>query len=266
VPLSTCEARINQRSQRGLTKRCWSPCSSSCFCCIPGSPLSRLRGSLAVRRCPRLACALKRLATLLALTYCARWTPISDTFEPVGDEPARAWLRSDVSIECYTAEHDSVRMLSWLAIIVYPIGLWVFCLVLLCTASHDIISDQPTHFSRSISFLYNEYQVTTFWWELMEMLRKFLLVGLLVIVKPGTILQIASGTIASAAYLVRPLHNCSDSLTSLLAHVGSFDPCTDDTNSSCPLQERHGYAARIPQTLAFPVASDRPAVEYVHRR
>ena len=36
------------------------------------------------------------------------------------------------------------------------------------------------------------------------MLRKFLLVGLFVILDPGTILQIAVGTIVSAAYLVQP--------------------------------------------------------------
>jgi hypothetical protein len=37
----------------------------------------------------------------------------------------------------------------------------------------------------------------------MEMLRKFLLIGLYVVLEPGTILQIAIGTITSAAYFVR---------------------------------------------------------------
>ena len=39
--------------------------------------------------------------------------------------------------------------------------------------------------------------------QLIEMLRKFLLVGLFVTVEPGTILQIAIGTVVSAAYFVR---------------------------------------------------------------
>jgi hypothetical protein len=94
-------------------------------------------------------------------------------------------------------------MLSWTAIITYPIGLWVGCLLLLYKASDAIVSREPTNFSRAIDFLYKEYKPTTFWWELMEIARKFLLVGLFVNLEPGTILQIAVGTIVSAAYLVR---------------------------------------------------------------
>jgi len=123
-------------------------------------------------------------------------------FEPVGNAPARGWLRSDVSIECLTPDHDSVLWLSWIAIIIYPIGLWLGCLLLLYKASDAIVSGKSTHFSRSIEFLYREYKVSTFWWELMEMLRKFLLVGIFLMIDQGTILQIAVGTIVSAAYLM----------------------------------------------------------------
>jgi hypothetical protein len=37
----------------------------------------------------------------------------------------------------------------------------------------------------------------------MEMLRKFFLIGLFVTIEPGTVLQIAIGTVVSAAYVVR---------------------------------------------------------------
>ena len=60
----------------------------------------------------------------------------------------------------------------------------------------------PTHLSRAIEFLYREYDVTAFWWELMEMLRKLLLVGIFGLIEPGSILQIAVGTIFSAVYLM----------------------------------------------------------------
>jgi hypothetical protein len=122
----------------------------------------------------------------------------------VDGAPARGWLRADVSIECGTADYSFVQRLSWIAIILYPIGLWLFCLLLLCMASDAIVSGKATPFSRSIAFVYKDYKVSTFWWELMEMMRKFLLVGIFVIFDPGTILQIAVGTIVSAAYLVTP--------------------------------------------------------------
>ena len=45
-----------------------------------------------------------------------------------------------------------------------------------------------------------EYQPTFFWWELAEMLRRFILVGLFVIIEPGTVIQLVSGTLVCIAY------------------------------------------------------------------
>ena len=86
---------------------------------------------------------------------------------------------------------------------VYPIGIWLFCAVLLFKASTTILAGKETALTRAIGFLYKEYDPECFWWELMEMLRKFLLVGLFVTVMPGTIMQISVGTIVCAVYLVR---------------------------------------------------------------
>jgi hypothetical protein len=80
-------------------------------------------------------------------------------FEPVRDAPARGFLRADVSVECNTPEQDSVLMVSWMAILIYPIGMWLFSLLLLWKASAAITSGKPTPFSCSISFLYREYEV-----------------------------------------------------------------------------------------------------------
>jgi hypothetical protein len=125
-------------------------------------------------------------------------------FEAVGDAPKRGWLRADVSIECNTPEHEAVQQLAWAAVVMYPIGMWLGCFALLRKASTAIFSGKPTPFSESVSFLYASYKVPAFWWELMEMLRKFLLIGLFVTFEPGTVIQTAIGTIVSAAYLVRP--------------------------------------------------------------
>jgi hypothetical protein len=120
-----------------------------------------------------------------------------------------------VSIECNTPEHEAVKQLAWVAVVIYPVGLWIGSFALLTKASTAIFSDKPTPFSESVSFLYASYRVPAFWWELMEMLRKFLLIGLFVTLEPGTILQTAIGTIVSAAYVVRnrcsmPLWPCAN--------------------------------------------------------
>jgi hypothetical protein len=108
-----------------------------------------------------------------------------------------------VSIECDTPDHDAVEQLAWVAVLIYPIGVWLGCLAILRKASTAILSGTATPFSRSVAFLYKGYTVSAFWWELMEMLRKFLLIGLFVTLEPGTILQITIGTVISAAYFVR---------------------------------------------------------------
>jgi len=123
-------------------------------------------------------------------------------FAPVGDAPARGWLRADVQIECNTPSHAQVMLVAWTAVGMYPVGILVATTLLLWKASSAIISGKHTPFSRAVSFLYKEYNVTTFWWELMEMLRKFLLVGIFVTLAPGSILQISVGTIVTAAYLM----------------------------------------------------------------
>ena len=114
--------------------------------------------------------------------------------------------------------------LVWLAIGLYPIGITAFCGLLLLRASTAIIAGKATPLSRATAFLHREYEVTAFWWELMEMLRKFLLVGLFVNIMPGTMTQIAIATIVCAAYLMvqlqaRPYKNPSDNY---LAVASSF--------------------------------------------
>ena len=117
------------------------------------------------------------------------------------EDGAKGYLRQDVSLECHTPDKRPV-VLSLIAVLAYPIAIWLFCFALLFKASPAIISGKSTPLSRAIGFLYREYEVTAFWWELMEMLRKLLLVGVFVVVKPGSILQVSVGTIVCATYLM----------------------------------------------------------------
>jgi len=130
-------------------------------------------------------------------------------------EGGRGWLIADVNIECRTPPHVAATSLAWIAVFIYPIGMLVTTAVLLLRAKEAILSGVHTPLSRAIAFLYKEYDTTTYWWELMEMGRKFLLIGLFVTVAPGSIMQIAVGTIACAVYLLiqlqaKPFANATD--------------------------------------------------------
>lgn len=162
---------------------------------------------------------LPAVLTLLFFLYPVVTKNAFDGFPCYTFTNGRGWLMADVSIECATSvyvengpffepqpgafEHGMVRSVAWVAVIIYPIGIWAFCAMLLLKASTAILEGKETPLTRAIGFLYREYDTTCFWWELLEMLRKFLLVGLFVTVMPGTIMQISMGTIVCAVYLVR---------------------------------------------------------------
>ena len=134
------------------------------------------------------------------------------------------YLIVDVDIECRTADHNVATGLAWLAVVIYPIGLMVFNGVLLYLARKAITSGKETPLSRSIAFLYKEFDVTCFWWELAEMLRRFLLVGLFVVIEPHTMMQLALGTIVSAVFLLVQLQAkpYKDELDDYFANASNF--------------------------------------------
>lgn len=140
-------------------------------------------------------------------------------------EGGRGWLIADVTIECRTPQHDRARLLAWAAVFLYPVGMWLGCLLLLVRSSKAIMSGVETPLSRACSFLYREYDPSIFWWELMDMARKFLLVGLFVWAPaPGSITQLATGTIVCAVFLMvqlqaKPFQHYTDDY---LATASSF--------------------------------------------
>jgi hypothetical protein len=50
----------------------------------------------------------------------------------------------------------------------------------------DLLEGKETPLTKATSFLHKEYDPVCFWWELAEMLRRFFLVGIFVVVQPGS--------------------------------------------------------------------------------
>jgi len=152
---------------------------------------------------------------ILFLVYPLVTKTAFDGFPCYQFQSGEGWLRADVQVECGTPEYAALNALSWIAIFIYPVGIFFFCLVLLFKASTAILAGKETGLTKAIKFLTKEYDATAFWWELMEMARKFVLVGVFVTFQPGSILQISVATIVCAAYLMvqlqaAPYKNQSD--------------------------------------------------------
>lgn len=115
------------------------------------------------------------------------------------------WLRVDPSIGCGSAKHRLAVGWAVAAIVIYPVGLIVGNSVLLFTARRAITGKhggKSTSFSRSIRFLYRDFRREFYYWEVCEMARRLVLVGLLIVFKPGSIEQLAVGTILALIYCV----------------------------------------------------------------
>ena len=91
--------------------------------------------------------------------------------------------------------------LAWTAIVIYPVGLIAINASLLFCARRAIVSKRQTTLSKATAFLHKEYEPHLFWWELVEMLRRFILIGIMVVVYNGSVLQLTLGTLCAAILL-----------------------------------------------------------------
>lgn len=134
-----------------------------------------------------------------------------------------SWLKADVLVRCGSAEHRDVKALAWVGIIFYAIGLLLLNAALLYHARRAILTRNPTVLSRAIQFLYREFEPHLYWWELVEMLRRLLLVGLMILAGDN-MMQLITGLVLSVAFLLvqvqaKPYIHLSDDY---LASFASF--------------------------------------------
>ena len=101
-----------------------------------------------------------------------------------GDEGR--FMKVDVAIRCGSAEHRDVLLTAYVGVVLYAGGLIALNAGLLWMVRHAIRQGTPTELSTALVFLHGEYHPITCWWELVEMIRRFLLVGLFRIIMPGT--------------------------------------------------------------------------------
>ena len=122
-----------------------------------------------------------------------------------------SWLVADVSIRCskpfargaaYHAEHAEVTVIGFVAVGIYAFGLIAFNGALLFAARKAIVGRTKTRLSRSISFLHREFEPTLFWWELVEMSRRLVLVGFFILLQRGSVTQIIAGATYSLVHLL----------------------------------------------------------------
>ena len=124
---------------------------------------------------------------------------IRSTAEPTvcyvsADYSTVACNRAPGGTECvYTTEYESVRSTAQLVLLLYALLLPSLLLYLLLRARHAIEHDMKTPLATALLFLHKPYRPTFYYFELVEMLRKQILIGFAVFVSPGSLLQLIFG-------------------------------------------------------------------------
>jgi hypothetical protein len=124
------------------------------------------------------------------------------------------YLVADFSAECYQGEHLVAAMVAVMCIFVYVIGIPFLTVIVLYRRRKTLHAPRT---QMTFGMLYNSYKPQFWYFETVEMLRKMILAGGLVIIRPGTSSQILLGLLvallfASVVTDVKPYTDRTDNI------------------------------------------------------
>ena len=119
-------------------------------------------------------------------------------------------LRLDFAINCDSSTHQWYQSFALAMIFVYPVG--TPCLFLSAMwpyrkeLSDPVKRELPQAKGRHLSFFCSDYQGSQWYWEIVELGRKALLNGFLLLVSQGSLLQLELAAVISFLYIMAVLH------------------------------------------------------------
>ena len=140
-------------------------------------------------------------------------------------------MSADFAVSCwdadgeFTPEYQRIRYLAGVAIFLYPVCVPFAYLFLFYKVRHAVWKAEATKLSKSMAFLTAEYDKAYFFWELVEVLKKLLLVGAMSVVLPGQLNQLVLAFVIVLCFLVallvaKPYKRPEDDVIALAASFG----------------------------------------------
>ena len=156
-------------------------------------------------------------------------------------------MRQDASVECGSDDHGSITDVATGFIVLWPVGSLVLFTSLLAACYKPLQAKSPNALTRATAFLHREYEKTWYWWEAVELARKLVLTGfVLLIPEERAFLRLVVATLVCSCYavalaVVRPYKRVEDnviavatSLVLLLLFLG-----TNWSTTFLGIQERY---------------------------
>ena len=93
-----------------------------------------------------------------------------------------SYLHYDVNVRCsengyIDAEHDTIKSIATMLIFVWPVGMVALYLFALLPCRTAIQQHHQTNLVRATKFLHRDYAANCFYWELVELMRRTILMG-----------------------------------------------------------------------------------------
>ena len=112
------------------------------------------------------------------------------------------YLYADYAEACDGAAYERTKAVAYGLIVLWPVGVPAAFGVLLWCVRRAVLRQQPTALSAATAFLYREYRKDVYWWELVDVGRKLLLTGFLLLVPPSFALaRLVAALLLSTGYL-----------------------------------------------------------------
>ncbi|GMH77788.1 hypothetical protein TrST_g13868 [Triparma strigata] len=168
--------------------------------------------------------------TLTYIVFASVSTTVFDTFNcgQFGDDP-HLWLARDHSIDCRSPQHVKYKTYASVMVFIYPLGIPALYATVLFR-SRKKLRRVDRDFDPTIqktSFLWQNYELDKWWFEVFECARRLGMSGILVFVAQGTASQIVVGLLISAftsgLYIHwRPFERESDDDLAIVTQVSLF--------------------------------------------
>ena len=127
-------------------------------------------------------------------------------------------MRQDASVECGTEDHESITDVAIGLIVLWPVGSLVLFTSLLAACYKPLQAKSPNALTRATAFLHREYEKTWYWWEAVELARKLVLTGfVLLIPEKNAFVRLVVATLVCSFYavvlaVVRPYKRVEDNV------------------------------------------------------
>ena len=129
-------------------------------------------------------CVLPSVTRSLFVAFQCESFGFDDSARP--PESTRTYLLASLNIECHTsAEHELIYITACIFIVLWPVVMPLLYATLLFRCRHAILKHQPSTLSRTIRFLWFDYDDRCFWFEMVELVQKLVLTNFLLFVNLG---------------------------------------------------------------------------------